>query len=349
VKMKMKRPLSALSVFGSGRPPSEEEVRSRLEPFAALDPTGSSGSRRGWTQAWRGPEGDRTTLRLSHRESTSLPGPFLAPDVPDRLRVVASWVAAPPATELYRIHAVHPGREGGEWWLHTHGLQRIGLPDLEILRVPKSLVESAAELIRTFVRAHAGDAVPTRGRCDHLVQGGRIEWIPVPEAIPSLRAEDLGGLQDRGGSGSHRGRRAAFVEPGLPRSRWRPPLPLLRGWEECDLVFGLPATEAARTAALARERWSVFARLFAAHGQDAGWRFHASVACATPGGGVEHLWWAVLEVEPRRVLGRLESRPAARIPLAPGDEAWHDLSRVSDWSIEGPLGAGGPDTVEPPE
>ena len=38
------------------------------------------------------------------------------------------WTA-PPVTDLYMVHAVYTPPDGRRWWLHTHGLERAGLPD----------------------------------------------------------------------------------------------------------------------------------------------------------------------------------------------------------------------------
>src|SRR5262245_7207783 len=100
----------------------------------------------------------------------------------ERCRVVGSWATPPPARELFVVHAVGPDRGRRGAWMHTHGLERAGLPDVELLRVPHDLMDAASDLIDAFVRANLGRRVPLAGSTDDLVLGHRIEWIPAASA-----------------------------------------------------------------------------------------------------------------------------------------------------------------------
>ena len=69
-------------------------------------------------------------------------------------------------------------------------------------------------------------------------------------------------------------------------------------------------------------------------------------ATCNPGGRSgerEHLWFAVLEIAPGRVRGRLLNAPVAIRRMTKDDVRWHDLRLLSDWTIhrpDGPVHAG---------
>jgi hypothetical protein len=262
----------------------------------------------------------------------------------DHFRAIASWQTPPPVTELYAVHAVHPENQRGRWWLHTHGLQRAGIPDVEVLGIPTNLVEGAGDLLNDFVRAHVGQSVPPRGESNGLFLDHRIGWIPVAETIAYLKPSDAGGPPDRGGPGCHDGRRVALVQRSRGGAGWAPPLGLARAYLRGEACVRIPDAESERARRLARERWSLFARLYAEHGHDPAWEFRACVGVPSSIGN-EYLWGTVEDLLPDRFLLRLENEPRGIRGLALRDASWRTLDQVADWSILDPKGGVGPATV----
>ena len=262
----------------------------------------------------------------------------------EHVRAVGSWETPPPATELYVIHAVHPDARRGRWWLHTHGLQRAGLPDVEVVGVPPCLAQAGGDLVNAFVRANLGRSLPIRGSSSRLFLDHPVAWVPVAEAVASLGPLDAGLPKDRGGPGSHDGRRIALVAPGDRGGVRRAPVALLRAHRAGRTCVSVPDAESQRCGRLARERWPVFARLFAEHGRDAEWLFKTCLAIPA-GDDFEFLWWTVEHVAPDGFRARLETRPLAARGHAPGDVAWHPLERVGDWVVHGPTRSFHPGTV----
>jgi len=64
--------------------------------------------------------------------------------------------------ERIQIHWITSG-ENTKGWMHTHGMDQHGLPELEVRGVPGFLAESAASLLR-----NACDYMLTSGREVHL-------------------------------------------------------------------------------------------------------------------------------------------------------------------------------------
>src|SRR5262245_18083674 len=68
----------------------------------------------------------------------------------------------PPVDVLWVIHAVTPAAEGGAW-LHTHGLWRCGVPELEMLDVPARDASRAAELLSAIASRLLEEPLPAPG------------------------------------------------------------------------------------------------------------------------------------------------------------------------------------------
>jgi hypothetical protein len=89
-----------------------------------------------------------------------------------------------PGRKPWNIHAVP---ESG--WIHTHGLNRLGLPELEMLHVPGFLMESAAFLINHVAEylRHPDKPVlvgQTMQVSDHTrfrFVRGTADWMDEPE------------------------------------------------------------------------------------------------------------------------------------------------------------------------
>jgi hypothetical protein len=260
---------------------------------------------------------------------------------PQARRIARSGTPPHPGYML-RVHGVLPERVDDGLWVHTHGLQRAGFPDLEVLDVPFRRSDAAAQLLSHCVELYLGSSLPPRGKPFEVVRGHPIAWLPLREALalrPGLRC---GGLAERRMSREHGGYRAVLVcaeRERAPGGRWRAPLGALRAIDEEDLVVGVSAAEAQRRSRKARERWPDFLSLHDAHGKEAGWEFLLQVHWPALEGEAacgEYLWFRLVERRDGRLLGRLVSDPVAIPDLQPGSVHDCALEAVSDWEVRGP-------------
>lgn len=246
-----------------------------------------------------------------------------------------AWAPVPPrADELIRVHLV--GAREGRVWGHTHGLQRLGRPDLEVADAPGARLVEVGELLRRAARW-----LVSRGTVAEPDTASPYETIPVaPDLVAAARPLGAppevgpGCAADRAG-GDHGGPRRALVAGGEDRAD-----ALLDALAAEPPVL-LDRDEARERAVLARDRWPRLGLAFASHGDEAGWRFTAKARW-----GDEHLGFDVLEVVPDRFRGRLLNEPIGEYGLARGDEVEVELARLSDWSVVGPDGTRDPWTPE---
>lgn len=110
-------------------------------------------------------------------------------------------------------------------WLHTHGLQKFGRPELELIEVPLSLVDEADTLLRDITASLAGGAWLAAGDEINLDELGFIMAGNAPAdvdhqaAFGRLRLSDSPLPGERGGSSHQRFlKRAALVEAARRRA-----------------------------------------------------------------------------------------------------------------------------------
>ena len=238
----------------------------------------------------------------------------------------------PRASTLYAIHVV----EGtGGLWLHTHGLLRTGLPDLDLLGIPTQLADDAHELLNAIVDALLAGIEPApSGRLD-LGEGLGLRLLPLGDAVGLFPPDIAGGSNDRSGQmADHGGDRLIALDA---RRDLAPLDTLFQVGAEGTLYKSRGETERQRS--LSVSRWGTFGQLFAMNRQGTEWSFHVKLAYDQQAAGTrEHLWFEVLGLRPGRVHGRLMNRPVDVPGLRAGQELWQPLERLTDWLIVTPHG-----------
>ena len=244
---------------------------------------------------------------------------------------------------LFTVHALTRD-DGSSFWMHTHGLQEIGHFDFDILEPSADLRERAASLW-DLVRAIALAIVEGNATADGdplEIVGGRtaLRFVSAARFLaesggdhPEWRAE-LDPLHTEG--------RAIVCEPaggwlGLWRGRPRPSRWLSGPLGETDLQILFSDASSELMARRARATWEVFRR---AHDELRGLELPALVKLRyeSTGGAVEHLWFDVAGCRDDGVDATLINDPWNDIGFANGDRRWHDLERLSDWTILTPAG-----------
>jgi hypothetical protein len=262
----------------------------------------------------------------------------------------------PPRTStLYSIHRVSNGiptdDEPEKFWLHTHGLQRAGVPDLDLLDVPAPLVCAAGELLETVASLWIHYQTPEPETPFAIGQGIDISWRPWQVVAEERDHRANGGWKFRTDEWAHTGYRAVLfasqptILPGGGKI-WNTPSEVLFKLTQPETTLFRSAYETRRMASLAQERWSSFGMLFAGR-RPADWRFAVKLRYGDDNGSRgEHLWFEVLGIRPGRIQARLISFPTMVHDLEIGQAGWHDLARMSDWRVLTPQGTYDPETAD---
>lgn len=272
--------------------------------------------------------------------------------LPD-LRPLIETRSAPRVSSLYAIHRVRsesskPGE--ASYWIHTHGLERAGVPDLELFDVPEHLAPAACELIEAVADLWIEFDTPPPETTVIVGKELEVAWRPWQAMVAERAAHAAGGWKVRTEEFGHSGYRAVLVAPrpaGWITRRWNSPNEALRKLAAASTTVYKTPSQTFRIAQRARERWSDFGMLFAGR-RHTDWRFAVKIRFAVNGHQApgEHLWFDVERIVPGRVLGRLVSKPVRAANMHVGDSLWHTLDSISDWRIFTPMGAFDADNAE---
>lgn len=268
------------------------------------------------------------------------------------VRHLAGTVTPPRRRCLFSVHKVRSTPAGiseAAWWIHTHGLERAGIPDLELFDVPGNHVAASIELIEAVADLWLEFCTPEPLVRFAVGDGLELSWRPWQAVAAELPPRAVGGWSSRKPELGHVGYRAVLVEPdGVQRiGPARPPIAVLDSLLRSESTLYKTVSETSRLSRLARERWASFGLLFAGkHPPD--WRFHVKLSLAIDGSPRhgEHLWFDAIELRPGRVRARLVSVPRFVHRLQCGDENWYELDRLSDWRILTPQGDFDPENAE---
>ncbi len=261
----------------------------------------------------------------------------------------ATSAVSPSPQALFSIHAVLPegNREKG-LWLHTHGLIRCGITELEICNLPAAAAPPCSRLLNTVATMFLETGMPKPQQPFSPGADLDLVWLPWQVGIRKVRRGNLGGQGDRNAFhsspsamlfGHHRG----WLGPRIKNITIY--LPLL---EDSPLLY-ISSLETERMTALAQERFLTFTELFERRSAEEDWVFLVKLGYpmehAPEGDQREHLWFRIHQLQGEVCDGTLVNKPHGVTSMQEGERGQHDLSRMSDWEILCPLGHFGPDSV----
>jgi uncharacterized protein YegJ (DUF2314 family) len=273
---------------------------------------------------------DDTSLRILTRE---------------RAESLVELPSPPSAQELYSLHAIYDEQDETRYWMHTHGLDRAGVPDIELFNVPAALRSTASQLI-ALVAERLLDGLLDIGDTEQISPDLKIKLIELDDALDLLPVNELGGYDER--DDLHISLRVVLAtfsrRDGDGFSFFAPEVSTLRmdGFlsrlEKDEIVLQTRA-EVNRRQDLARFRWAQFLSLWRRR-DEGGWTFMICIPVNTadPDLPVEHLWFEVLRMEATHLVARLINAPLACDDLEMGDIRQVSADEVCDWSIATPEG-----------
>lgn len=274
----------------------------------------------------------------------------------------------PEATEdvLWRVVAVGRSERPDDeerLWLHTMGLARCGLPELEMLEVPGGRVRGAVTLLNGVAALCLTEPLPPPGGIASVGVNLNVSFQPWKDVVRYLDSGALGSVADRradeepGSLNLLLGVRAVICgerPKGQYRSIWCWPDEAVASIERGEAGLYLSPAATRRLARRARHTWGEFATAFASlRGRPAAgspspsFLVKASVAGGADAEGIrEHLWFEVKDIRGERAEGTLLNDPHMAKHLALGALVPVELDLVSDWRVDLPEGQFGPTTAD---
>lgn len=287
------------------------------------------------------------------------------------LKMTAQSKIPPSSDYLYSIHYVYDENENKEttYWLHTHGLHRCTLPELEMVNI-KQGIEQMDTLLQTVIKNFLTDLRPELEEFPIAYDGLGINmcWQRWEDALKRFPESLLGGLKDREDD----------PEDGSPNVH-ASPSGILFAVEERELtspeiytqtlsenpIYYITKEETARMSALAIERFNLYCSIYELKGkkeekksflkglfgkkEKEAWsflvKFGLEIDNAKAESDKEHMWFEVITIENEYITAKLINQPYWIENLKEGDVNKYPLSMLTDWIIYSPDNTYNPDTV----
>lgn len=255
----------------------------------------------------------------------------------------AKWVVMtanskvlPSSRDLFNVQAV--SAKNGKVWLHTHGLCRCHMTELEILESDQDNYQNQYNLLSTYgmylidkkeeEEPYWNGTYIGRLINDYPVVVTCIPWI---DGISEYKRLKLGGAKDRqSGHNTKTSILFLYTSEQDEKNRVLSKVSIYdKLWGENPLFF-FSDEETNRMRDLARERFFYVEKNF---------QKKASAILIKVGlplkeeGGFEHIWFELLEIKGKKFKAKLTQEPYADLGIHTGDEKWYTKEDVTDWII----------------
>lgn len=238
----------------------------------------------------------------------------------------------PSVESLFTIHAVADD-DSNLVWLHTHGLLRCGLPEIEMIDIPVSHREIYGKIINAIASLFLEQGVVEPG--DHFMAGDQLElaWLPWEKGINRIKIKGCGGLQDHDENHAYPSMVILKPQKSLFGTRYRPISAYLKLLDDDPMLY-LSHRETERVANLAKVRFDRFKTIFDKCSPSEDWLFLVKLGYPVDDlEGHEHLWFEVKSIDNQKVEAKLVNDPIHISALKLNDVGMHSTELLSEWSI----------------
>lgn len=257
-------------------------------------------------------------------------------------RMTAESAVPPSPMYLYSIQAVEGDED--EVWLHTHGLNRCGLVELEVLDSSEAQFSIHSSLLNAMAnQAICRGDLPDEGEPDFIAalpRGGAIvtTWVDWEKAVDWYDTHMVGGVEDRA-EDHNEDTGVIYAYPSRKDYQDKRFVPLSQIPEEWmdNPLFLVTNEETQRMSELARERID-FLR--------AGLNLPDSTVLVkvgldvdadqrdAAGANTEHIWFRLEKMDEEFLYGILTQEPYYIKELHEGFKAKIPFRALTDWSID---------------
>ena len=245
----------------------------------------------------------------------------------------------PSANDLYTIQAVSD--KNGEVWLHTHGLCRCGLTELEILDSDVKNYKNHYNLISTFASYLLDKNYEFNINENSTYIGMLLNRQPVVVTCVSwtkgLKEYNgnltVGNVEDR--KDGHNSRTSLIFiyksENDEKNQKYSKVSEYNNLWGENPILF-ISKEETERMKELAKERF-VFVKEESKKKDN---KISIKIALKTDNDDFEHIWFELIEFCGEKFKAKLLQEPYNVENMHEGDENWYTVEEVTDWVIYTP-------------
>lgn len=268
------------------------------------------------------------------------------------VRFAASSSVHPAPRYIYSVQAVND-EKNDDIWLHTHGLNRCGITELEILNSHKATYDIHGNIIDTMatrlLQEPMDEGEPlflTKTTSGHMVVVTYRNW---KDALNMYPKDILGGIEDRK-DGHNEDTSAVFVYPTYDdyENKRVMPVDIFDEVLKDNPIYMFTATETERMKKLALERIGYMERLVADKdttvivkiGLEVDEEFKTDADFER-----EHIWFEIKDVNNGTITAELTQDPYYVKGMKTGDIGTYTYDYVTDWIAFTPQGRLTPDDV----
>ena len=253
----------------------------------------------------------------------------------DWVKMAAESKVLPSAISLFCIQAVYDEKTG-EVWLHTHGLARCGVTELEILQSDREHYNEHSYVINALAdRLLCNDIKDSTAYIGKYSNGAPIVAVLVPwtEGLHEYKKLKFGGADDR--KEEHNGDTSIIFfyrsEEDEKNRHLVKVSELKKDWGDNPLFF-FSDEETERMSRLARERFEYLKM----HADKKDWRILIKVGLKVDNSDEtnrEHIWFELKSFEGDSFRAELTQEPFADLGMHEGDEGVFTVDDVTDWMV----------------
>lgn len=249
----------------------------------------------------------------------------------------------PPAPRyLFTTQAVYANDE--DVWLHTHGLNRCGIMELEIMGSTKEtsqnhyhVIESVSSRLIDEPDSFEDDGVMFVARFSNN-QPLVVTWVPWQEAMATLKEGTLGDYADRTDESGHNGYTGSLFVYESPDDMENGCYSHLSVYDELlgdNPMFMLSNTETARMKSLAIERVDYMKKAFENGVKGVLIKVGLMVddEYKTETNEREHIWFELKSVSEKTFTAELTQEPYMVSGIHTGDVGTYSYEDITDWIV----------------
>ena len=252
------------------------------------------------------------------------------------VKMASNSNVTPSANDLFTVQAV--SHQNGEVWLHTHGLCRCGITELEILKSDSENYNNHYNLITTFASYLIDKKKPYNNSAYIGVLSNRqpvvVTYLPWTKGLKEYEKLSLGNVEDRR-DGHNSKTSIIFIyksEEDEKEGKLTKVSEFNNLWGDNPMFF-ISNEETARMKALAMERFD-FVKKESNKKEN-----KVIIKIGLPveeDNNFEHIWFELIEFEGDKFKAKLLQEPYNVKNMNKGDEGWYTVNDVTDWMIYTP-------------
>ncbi len=288
-----------------------------------------------------------------------VPDKLAVMDIPSEKMLSGKWVSlaadsnVPPSPKyLFSVQAISGEEDDDEIWLHSHGLKRCGLPDLEILGSSRDMYSTHYSIIETVaVRMIENEEAP------NLYEPIFLAWLTDEAALVATLVTwetglkyypdvKLGTVEDRDEYHSE-GTTVIMVYPGPDDADEEKPdkVQIFDEYLLDNPMFMISSSETARMRNMACERIEYMKKAFEMHEEDNHILLKIGLHVdkefldpeEPPENQREHIWFELMDIKNAggedRFVCKLTQEPYYVKSMKTGSIGEYDISDITDWII----------------